>query len=252
MALPPEAGASRGPAGTSGAGESRYDRVGLASWYGEELGGAPTASGGAFVPDAITAAHRRLPLGSHAEVTALDSGRTILVLINDRGPGPPDREIDLSRGAAALLGMNGRPVTPVRVRAVMAVPADAAALAAGRAAAPRLDAPPALLAALRRQMTPEPARASPRLRPVPAPRPATAPSPARPAKVNAGQVVQVAAFSSEPRARALAKVLGGYVESTGGLYRVRLGPFSDRVSAERARDGAARRGYGDATIIVQP
>ncbi|WP_254554774.1 septal ring lytic transglycosylase RlpA family protein, partial [Salmonella enterica] len=81
---------------------------------------------------------RTLPLGSHAEVTALDTGRTILVLVNDRGPGRADREIDLSRGAAALLGMDGRPSAPVRVRATTATPTDAAALAAGRPAAARL------------------------------------------------------------------------------------------------------------------
>jgi rare lipoprotein A len=240
--LPPEAGERDGPAGTSGRGAARYDQVGYASWYGEELDGAPTASGAPFDPDAITAAHRTLPLGSHAEVTALDTGRTILVLINDRGPGRADREIDLSRGAARLLGTDARPMAPVRVRGTIVAPMDAAALAAGRPAANRLDAPPALLAALRGQL----ATYTPPTRPA-----------RRPARMSApleadAFIVQVAAFSSEDRARALAKVLDGRVESGNGLHRVRLGPFDDVASAQRARDGAARRGYGDATIIVQP
>jgi rare lipoprotein A len=252
--LPPEAGTREGPSGTSGQGAARYDQVGYASWYGEELGGAPTASGAAFAPDAITAAHRSLPLGSHAEVTALDTGRTILVLVNDRGPGRADREIDLSRGAAALLGMNGQPTAPVRVRGVVAAPTDAAALAAGRPAAPRLDAPPALLAGLRHRLTPlaAPIVAQPNRPATPPPvRTAAAPRPRVPVAGKA-YVVQIAAFSSEPRARSLAATLRGYVEPAGTLYRVRLGPFADPASAERARDGAARRGYGDSTIIVQP
>ncbi|WBH16586.1 septal ring lytic transglycosylase RlpA family protein [Sphingomonas radiodurans] len=244
--LPPEAGTPDGPAGTSGMGPSRYDQVGIASWYGEELAGAPTASGAPFAPDAITAAHRTLPLGSHAEVTSLDTGRTIVVLVNDRGPGRDDREIDLSRGAAALLGLDGRPTAPVRVRGTIVTPSDAAALKADRAASARLDTPPALLAALRAQLrtyTPPSKRiaavSSPRIKP-------------RATTLASGYLVQVGAFSSEDRAEKLADVLGGRVESNGGLHRVRLGPFADAVSAERARDGAARRGYGDATIIVQP
>lgn len=270
--LPPEAGEARGPAGTSGQGSARYDAVGYASWYGEELGGNTTASGARFDPQAITAAHRTLPLGSHAEVTALDTGRTILVLVNDRGPGAADREIDLSRGAAQLLGTDGRAMAPVRVRAVTAPAQDAAALAQGRPASARLDAPAPLLAALRRDLkdyTPAATTpvhtavegAAPPLRTAPAAAMRPAP-PARAAAVApvvrtappraAGRyIVQVAALSSGERASALARTLGGRVESAGGLHRVRLGPFADAATAQRARDGAARRGYGDATIIVQ-
>ena len=243
--LPPEAGEREGPAGTSGMGATRYDQVGYASWYGDELSGAPTASGTPFAPDAITAAHRTLPLGSHAEVTSLETGRTILVLVNDRGPGRADREIDLSRGAATALGMDGRPSLAVRVRGTSASGPDAAALAAGRPAGPRLDAPPAVLAALRQQLRD--------YRPSPAPQRRALPvgSSSAPLEVN-GFLVQVAAFSSETRARALAASLRGSIADGGGLYRVRLGPFADAASAQRARDDAARRGYGDATIIVQP
>jgi rare lipoprotein A len=230
-------------------GATRYDQVGIASWYGEEAGGAPTASGAAFAPDAITAAHRTLPLGSHAEVTSLDTGRTILVLINDRGPSRTDREIDLSRGAAALLGMAGKPSAPVRVRGTTVSPADAAALADGRPAAARLDAPPALLAALRRELRGYPVPAHETARPVRA----VAPRRASSGTIStAGYLVQVAAFSSAERARGLAAQLRGSVESGNGLHRVRLGPFADIASAQRARDGAARRGYGDATITAQP
>lgn len=97
---------------------ARYDRVGVASWYGEEASGNRTASGERFDPGALTVAHRDLPLGTLVEVTALDTGRTIVVRVNDRGPGRRDRLIDLSRGAAHLLGTDARPLARVRVRAV--------------------------------------------------------------------------------------------------------------------------------------
>lgn len=115
---PAIASARPGAAVTLGAaGAGTYEAVGYASWYGEELRGNRTASGERFDPAGITAAHRTLPLGSFAEVTALDSGRTVTVRINDRGPHRRDREIDLSRGAAELLAA-GRSVFSVRVRAV--------------------------------------------------------------------------------------------------------------------------------------
>ncbi|WP_375381971.1 septal ring lytic transglycosylase RlpA family protein [uncultured Sphingomonas sp.] len=62
-------------------------------------------------------------------------------------------------------------------------------------------------------------------------------------------MVQVAAFSSEPRARALAAALGGTVDPVGRFYRVRLGPFASATEAARARDVAVARGYGDAAVV---
>lgn len=245
--LPPEAGTPEGPSGTAGSGAPQgYDAVGQASWYGDEAAGRPTASGVPFAPDAITAAHRILPLGSYAEVTSLDTGRTILVAITDRGPSRADREIDLSVGAARALGTNGRPLAPVRVRAVTPSPADAAQLRAGQPASARFDTPEPVLRALRRQLLPSaaPAVAKP---PPRSPRPLPAAAPA----IEAGRfVVQVAAFSSEARAQALARTMQGRVVPGGALWRVRLGPFDDMASAQRARDAAAARGYGDATILA--
>lgn len=258
--LPPEAGQVDGPSGTAGMGvDSRYDEVGLATWYGEEVSGNLTATGAPFRPAAITAAHRTLPLGSHAEVTALDTGRTILVLVNDRGPGRRDRLIDLSRGAADLLGTGTNPTAPVRVRAVTAAPEDAAALSAGRAASPRLATPPALLTALRRKLvgadnptlpSPRQSASSDKAGPTLPMHPIRRIEPAK--TVQGGRfLVQVAAFSTEARARALARRLDGRVLAAGDVWRVRLGPFADSAAARRARDGAARQGYGDAAIIIQ-
>ena len=244
-ALPPEAAGAQGPSGTAGNGPAAaYDAVGYASRFGEELEGRPTASGAPFVPEAVVAAHRTLPLGSYAEVTALDTGRTILVRVVDRGPGRADREIDLSTGAVRQLGARDA-LLPVRVRSVAPAPADAAALTAGRPAAARLDTPETVLRALRRQLPAGVARP-----PRAAARPAT-PPPAAPLEA-AAFAVQVAAFSSGERARALADRLRGTAQESGGIWRVRLGPFPDMPSAQAARDDAVRRGYADAAIVVAP
>lgn len=79
--------------------------VGPASWYGQEFARRPTASGQLFDPTKLTCAHRTLPLGSKVRVTNLRNGRSVLVIINDRGPYTRKRVIDLSYGAARALGM---------------------------------------------------------------------------------------------------------------------------------------------------
>lgn len=78
---------------------------GIAGWYGARFAGNATASGEPFDPDALTAAHRTLPLGSVVEVTDTASGESVQVTINDRGPYTQGRIIDLSRAAADRLGM---------------------------------------------------------------------------------------------------------------------------------------------------
>ena len=78
---------------------------GVASYYGHELAGRPTASGERFNPERLTAAHRTLPFGSRVRVTNLRNGESIVVRINDRGPFAHGRVIDLSQAAARAIGM---------------------------------------------------------------------------------------------------------------------------------------------------
>lgn len=78
---------------------------GQASWYGSAFQGSPTASGEPFNMNALTAAHRTLPLGSYARVRNLDNGRSVVVRINDRGPHARRRTIDLSYAAAQEIRM---------------------------------------------------------------------------------------------------------------------------------------------------
>lgn len=93
-----------------------YDEVGYATWYGNESGNR-TANGERFEAGWVTAAHTTLPLPTYVEVTSLDTGRRIVVRVNDRGPfSGRGRIIDLSRGAAEQLGVRRQGVAPVRVR----------------------------------------------------------------------------------------------------------------------------------------
>ena len=88
---------------------------GIASWYGPRFEGRTTASGERFDENALTAAHATLALGTRVRVTNLRNGRSVVVRINDRGPRYRHRLIDLSRAAAAALGMIRRGTAPVRV-----------------------------------------------------------------------------------------------------------------------------------------
>jgi len=88
---------------------------GIASFYGREHHGGPTASGERFNMHAMTAAHRTAPLGSRLKVTNLKNGKSVVVRINDRGPFVRGRIIDLSRGAADVLGFTGSGLTRVAV-----------------------------------------------------------------------------------------------------------------------------------------
>ncbi len=92
-----------------------YAAVGRASWYGEPYHGRRTASGQIFDMYAFTAAHPTLPFGTRVRVTNLDNGRSVLVVINDRGPFVRARIIDVSRRAARSLGFERKGTVPVRV-----------------------------------------------------------------------------------------------------------------------------------------
>lgn len=84
---------------------SGHAMSGIASWYGEEFNGKPTASGAIYDMNDLTAAHRTLPFGTMVEVRNLNNGRQAVVEINDRGPFVKGRVIDLSYEAAKRLGI---------------------------------------------------------------------------------------------------------------------------------------------------
>jgi rare lipoprotein A len=204
-----------------------YDVTGIASWYGPGFHALATASGERYDQDAISAAHKTLPLPCYVEVSNLDNGRTLVVRVNDRGPFVDGRIIDLSRRSAQLLGVDRPGTAHVRVRRVFP---DATLIAS-------LQPPPA---------PPPPVVAVAAPAPVPVVLTATPP----------GTVfVQVAAVSDQGRAEWLRGYLQTFAptvieRSPGGLWRVRLGPFATRDAATPILAQVQAAGYTDARTIV--
>lgn len=95
--------------------QPNYDKLGMASWYGPNFHGKLTANGDIFDQNALTAAHKTLPMPSMVRVTNLENKRQLSVMINDRGPYKDNRIIDLSKKSAELLGFKNQGVVNVRV-----------------------------------------------------------------------------------------------------------------------------------------
>jgi rare lipoprotein A len=213
--------------------DSAYRATGMASWYGNELRGRKTAIGETFNPDGMTAAHRTLPLPSYVEVTSLDTGKTILVRVNDRGPYHGNRLIDLSLGAARQLGMSGHGSRLVHIRAVVPPEAARDALRRGIPVAARTRLSPAELMQLRNRENWIP----------PAQTHAIVPRGRGP------YFIQVATFSAKRRAAIMASALGGSVDTLGETHRVRLGPYGNAKSVNAALAPLAAKGYPDVRIV---
>ena len=218
-----------------------YDEVGYAAAGGEGGGG-------------VTIAHKTLPLPSYAEVTSLDSGKTVLVRVERRGPMVNDRLVELSPGAAAQLGLSGATKAAIRIRRVNPPEMERAMLRGGRQASARMDTPPSLLTVLKRKL--DPALVTPPAPPVPDPSPSAAPSPApSPAPVastapvaGGAFLVQVGSFANPANAHAVSGKVGGSLRSSGRISRVVMGPFATRAQAEAALARARAAGYKDAQI----
>jgi rare lipoprotein A len=210
-----------------------YRQTGMASWYGNELRGRKTAIGEKFNPDGISAAHRTLPMPSYVEVTSLDTGRTILVRVNDRGPYHGNRLIDLSLGAARQLGMTGHGSRLVHIRQVDPPEFERDALRHGQPVAVRITLSRDELVRLRsrnRWSAPLQTRAA-----IP---------------VGSGPYfIQVATFVAKNRAETLARSVGGSVDTFGGAHRVRLGPYKDANGLNAALAPLAAKGYPDVRIV---
>jgi rare lipoprotein A len=93
-------------------------QIGKASWYGKHFHGKKTASGEPYNMFQFTAAHPALPLGTMVKVTNLHNGLSVVVRVNDRGPVPKSRIIDLSYGAAEILGLRAGGIERVRLDVV--------------------------------------------------------------------------------------------------------------------------------------
>ena len=95
------------PPAKPAAAHRRWYQIGIASWYGAESSGRPTANGEIFTGQQFTCAHRDLPLGTWLRVTNLHNHKSVFVRVNDRGPLLDDRIVDLSQRAAQAIDIKG-------------------------------------------------------------------------------------------------------------------------------------------------
>jgi len=96
----------------------RWYEIGTASWYGRYFQGRKTAMGETYDMNGLTCAHRSLPLGSWIRVTNLKNRKSIFVRVNDRGPVPENRIVDLSYGAAKAVGLADPGIGRVKLETV--------------------------------------------------------------------------------------------------------------------------------------
>lgn len=235
--------------------EPNYDETGIASWYGEQFHAKRTANGEVYDMNAVTAAHKTLPLPSYVQVTNLDNGRSLVVRVNDRGPYVNGRIIDLSRRSAQLLGMDRAGVAKVRVKIIS--PPDGTFMVAEKPVTePENRAIAAVpVAAVEATALPPP----PGVREE-APRPRFEP-PAQVALQAVGPTsiyIQAGAFSRYDNASNLGNRLAGFgpVRITptkvrgAELYRVRLGPMASVQDADLTLARVISSGLPEARIVV--
>lgn len=227
----------------------------------------------------VVVAHKILPLPSYAEVTNLETGRTIVVRVTMRGPMQNDALIAVSPATAAGLGIAEAERTAVRVRRVNPPEVERANLRAGEPVPPRMDTPVALLAALKRKLAsqeqggapvytpksviPDPdiagTIAPPELKAAPIPKakpkvaaiaaPKVDSTPATPNSSEAkGTFVQIGAFSTEDNAKRAAAPLDAGVSKVGKFWVARMGPLSGKAETNAALAKARAAGYGGAMV----
>lgn len=236
--------------------EPGYQQTGTASWYGQELQGRRTASGEAFDAAALTAAHPTLPIPSLVQVTNLENGREVIVRVNDRGPFTGDRLIDVSRGAANVLGFEQSGHARVNVRYLG--PAPRRVNMDGSAAPESVHAPAS-------QPAPQQTEEGPRtLLQQPTQTAELAGAPERPVYAAASApgtyFVQVGAYSdpgNAQRVRDAVSTAGPVVMDTrttasgAELFRVRVGPWTSREEADNARRTLSTLGYAESVVAAR-
>jgi rare lipoprotein A len=263
-----------------------YNETGIASWYGPNFHGKSTANGEIFDQNALTAAHKTLPMPTIVRVTNLQNGRSIEVRINDRGPFKNNRVIDLTRRGAQLLGFEAQGTARVRVQVMkedsilLANKVGGAQLAyAGepepQATGPQPSAAPAGTVVTQKlppgQSAPATAPVQPPAsssvvglpKPSPAQAAATMPSlngsisyaPVKPTNI----FIQAGAFLQQSNALKLTQQLAtlGQTRITPArigaqtFYRVRLGPIQRVEDADALLQKVIGTGQPDARIVVE-
>ena len=220
--------------------DPEYSEVGIASWYGEEFHGRRTANGAIYDMNALTAAHRTLPMPTEVRVTNIDNRRSIVLILNDRGPYARGRIIDVSRRAAQLLGFYEKGTALVRVDAVDGERREPlVAEAPEDPEAPSLPASPT--GSVERETLTEVAAAEPLA-----------------ADAGPTMYIQAGAFTDPANAQRLNAELAGFgdVRTTmvvidgREVHRVRLGPIPTTDEAAALLERIIGAGHADSHLVV--
>ena len=216
-----------------------FSQRGVGSWYGKKFHGQRTSSGEIYDMYKMTAAHPILPIPSYARVTSVESGKSVVVRINDRGPFHSDRVIDVSFTAALKLGLLGKGSHEVLVERVL--PDQPEPLAAARRNAPPAENAP-VLGGFAIDLPPPGQTPAPDGAPLAGPAAAASTPTVAPVTVAGSFYLQLGAFSRPEKAAELraellrSGALIGAVEVVegGALHRVFSGPFETRLLAAQA------------------
>lgn len=255
------------------AANGEFVETGLAIVYGEEFAGLPTANGELFSQAEMTAAHPSLPLPSLVHVTNLDTGREVVVRVNDRGPFEDGANLQLSRKAAEALGMNGAGKGNVRLRYLSPAPVLAAQAVSQTSRSPAPVLPPVKAPAVQPVVTQMASAATvaaedellgggttsaqtPRLMSM-----TVAPQPVAytaPVAATGGVFVQLASFSDIGNAEAMLRQVESRLPveivparvNGADFFRVRVGPFQDHAAAEQVRNNLSAEGTADGRIVT--
>ncbi len=230
-----------------------FTQRGVASWYGVKFHGQRTSSGEAYDMYKMTAAHPTLPIPSYARITSLESGKSVVVRINDRGPFHSDRVIDVSYTAALKLGLLGKGSHQVEIERLF--PGDVMQLASARRAAASeaqaMPAPPAIAALMLEDRVDMDSAAVAR-----AQAPAASTS-ADKVTLAPGFYLQLGAYGREGKAEEMGEKLkqagvdlAVEVVRSGNVNRLYGGPFESRALAQEAAR-ALPAGLGLKPIVVR-
>ncbi len=218
-----------------------YRERGGASWYGTKFHGRRTANGEVYDMWAMTAAHKTLPIPSYVRVTNLKNGKSVVVLVNDRGPFHGKRIIDLSYAAAIKLGFAEQGVTDVEVVDVTPVK-DQSAVSLSSPVEVYPSSVPAVVPVETKKTAPTIAGKT-----------------SNPAShtQTPSQYLQVAAFRDEAKAKALRAKLSNVLNvsvkvepnADGSWHRVRVGPIVNTLSMAETRQLLSEQGIAKPTLI---
>ena len=239
-----------------------FDETGVAIVYGEEFAGLPTANGELFDQDALTAAHPYLPLPSLIQVVNTTTGKEAVLRVNDRGPFEDGAALQVSRRAAAELGMGGAGKATLKIRYLGAAPAITAPVKQVPAPAPQMVAettypsaqlPPQADYVVPASFDPVPAQSQTQRQPQPTY------SYAAPSPMPAGDYfVQIGSFTDIANAQTLSNQVQASLPVTivparvngADFFRVRVGPLPSRNAAELARQDLSYVGISGGRIVT--